>query len=278
MVIKGTELKKIILEDIKEKLKSVDRQLGLAVVQVGNDEASNVYIGQKEKLTKELNYKFIHKKFNENISQEKLLREIELLNNDDTIDGILIQMPLPSHLNSNIVLNSVDPDKDVDGLTYINAGRLVQNEPGLVPCTPKGVIDLLDYNKITITGKNIAVIGRSILVGKPVANMLINRNATVTLCHSKTNNIKDITKNSDIIVVGVGKKHYLTDDMVKDGATVVDVGINRVDGKLYGDADFENLKDKCSFITPVPGGVGPMTIAELGANVYNAYTLKKKRN
>jgi len=278
MVIKGTELKKIILEDIKEKLKSIDRQLGLAVVQVGNDEASNVYIGQKEKLTKELNYKFIHKKFNEDISQEKLIQEIELLNDDDTIDGILIQMPLPSHLNSNIVLNSVDPDKDVDGLTYINAGRLVQNEPGLVPCTPKGVIDLLDYNKITITGKNIAVIGRSVLVGKPVTNMLINRNATVTLCHSKTSDIKSITKNSDIIVVGVGKKHYLTKDMIKEGATVVDVGINRVDGKLYGDADFENLKDKCSFITPVPGGIGPMTIAELGANVYNAYTLKKKRN
>lgn len=278
MVIKGAELKKIILEDIKEKLKSIDRQLGLAVVQVGNDEASNVYIGQKEKLTKELNYKFIHKKLDEDISQEKLIQEIELLNNDNTIDGILIQMPLPSHLNSNIVLNTVNPDKDVDGLTYINTGRLVQNEKGLVPCTPKGVIDLLDYNNITIAGKNIAVIGRSVLVGKPVANMLINRNATVTLCHSKTNNIKDITKNSDIIVVGVGKKDYLTNDMVKEGATVIDVGINRVDGKLYGDADFENLKDKCSFITPVPGGVGPMTIAELGANVYNAYTLKKKRN
>lgn len=275
-LLDGKELRKKKLEELKERIKTVDKQLGLAVVQVGADEASNVYIKQKEKLATELGYYFVHKNFPNEVTQNELIKELEKLNNDDKIDGIIVQMPLPAHLDASIIQNTISPLKDVDGLTYVNAGKLIQNVSGLVPCTPKGIIDILDEYNITLEGTNVVVIGRSILVGKPIANLLINRNATVILCHSKTKNIAEITKNADIIIVAIGQKHFLTEDMVKKDAVVIDVGINREDGKLYGDADFENLKDKCSYITPVPGGVGPMTVYELMNNVHLAYTLKKR--
>ena len=276
-IIDGKELRKKKLEELKERIKGTKKQLGLAVVQVGHDEASNVYIKQKEKLALELGYYFIHKNFEENVTQEELIKELNTLNNDDKVDGIIVQMPLPHHLDASVIQNTISPLKDVDGLTYVNAGKLIQNVDGLVPCTPKGIIDLLDEHEIALEGTNVVVIGRSILVGKPIANLLVNRNATVVLCHSKTKNIAEITKNADIIIVAVGKKHYLTADMVKKDAVVIDVGINREDGKLYGDADFDNLKDICSYITPVPGGVGPMTVYELMNNVHLAYTLRKKK-
>lgn len=276
-IIDGKELRKKKLEELKERIKGTKKQLGLAVVQVGHDEASNVYIKQKEKLALELGYYFIHKNFEENVTQEELIKELNILNNDDKVDGIIVQMPLPHHLDASVIQNTISPLKDVDGLTYVNAGKLIQNVDGLVPCTPKGIIDLLDEHEIALEGTNVVVIGRSILVGKPIANLLVNRNATVVLCHSKTKNIAEITKNADIIIVAVGKKHYLTADMVKKDAVVIDVGINREDGKLYGDADFDNLKDICSYITPVPGGVGPMTVYELMNNVHLAYTLRKKK-
>ncbi len=277
IIIDGKELRKKKLEELKERIKSIKKQLGLAVVQVGHDEASNVYIKQKEKLALELGYYFIHKNFEDNVTEEELVKELNILNNDDKIDGIIVQMPLPDYLDVSVILNTISPLKDVDGLTYVNAGKLIQNVDGLVPCTPKGIIDLLDEYEIVLESANVVVIGRSILVGKPIANLLVNRNATVVLCHSKTKNIAEITKCADIIIVAVGKKHYLKADMVKKNAVVIDVGINREDGKLYGDADFENLKDICSYITPVPGGVGPMTVYELMNNVHLAYTLRKKK-
>ncbi|MDE5888880.1 MAG: bifunctional 5,10-methylenetetrahydrofolate dehydrogenase/5,10-methenyltetrahydrofolate cyclohydrolase [Bacilli bacterium] len=274
--LKGKDLRDKLLLSLKEQVKNVPTQLGLAVIQIGDDEASKVYVGQKEKLAVEMGYKFIHKVFNEDVHQQDVLNYIEELNNDDTIDGILVQMPLPKHLDTTVIQNTIDPNKDVDGLTFINAGRLVQNMPSLVPCTPMGIIDILDNYNIPIEGKKVVVIGRSILVGKPIANMLTNRNASVSVCHSRTTDISSYTKNADIIVVAVGKAKYLTSDMVNPGAVIIDVGINRIDGKLIGDVDYENVAEKASYITPVPGGVGPMTVYELMHNVYLAHQLREK--
>ena len=272
IIMDGKKLKEKTLNKLKEEIKDLDTTLGLAVIQVGNDEASNVYVNQKRKMAIELGYKFVYKIFSSNISQANLIKEIDILNKDDSIHGILVQMPVPEH----IVQNSIDPAKDVDGLTYLNGGRLISKEDGLKPCTPKGIIALLEEYNIPIEGKNAVVVGRSMLVGKPIANLLLNKNATVTICHSKTKDVKKYTKSADIVVVAVGKPHFLTDDMVKKGAVVVDVGISRVDGKLYGDVDFDNVSKKASYITPVPGGVGPMTVAELACNVYEAYKLNCK--
>jgi methylenetetrahydrofolate dehydrogenase (NADP+)/methenyltetrahydrofolate cyclohydrolase len=274
--IDGRDLKERKLNDLKFKLDNLGSQLGLAVLQVGEDEASKVYIRQKENAANSLGYTYIHKHFPVDVTQEEVINEIELLNNNDCIDGIIVQMPLPKHLNESDIQNTIDPLKDVDGLTYVNAGKLVQNVPGLVPCTPKGIIDILDNYEIGIEGANVVVIGRSILVGKPIATLLTNRNATVVLTHSKTKDLDSITRNADIIIAAVGKANFVTEDMVKDGAVVIDVGINRLDGKLCGDVDYNYVKDKCSYITPVPGGVGPMTVYELMNNVYEAHVLRKK--
>lgn len=272
--LKGKDLRDKLLISLKEQVKDVPTQLGLAVIQVGNDEASKVYVRQKEKLALEMGYKFIHKVFEVNVNQNDVINYIKELNNDDTIDGILVQMPLPKHLDTTLIQNTIDPNKDVDGLTFINAGKLVQNMPSLAPCTPKGIIDILDEYEIPIEGKKVVVIGRSILVGKPIANMLTNRNASVSVCHSKTDDISFYTKNADIIVVAVGKAKYLKADMVKPNAVIIDVGINRIDGKLIGDVDYENVSELASHITPVPGGVGPMTVYELMHNVYVAHQLR----
>ena len=266
--------KKLI--ELKERIRELDSQLGLAVIQVGNDEASKVYVRQKEKIALELGYKFVHKVFKEDVEQDKLIRYIKKLNKDESIDGILVQMPLPKHLDSSVIQNTIDSYKDVDGLTFINAGRLVQGMPSLVPCTPKGIIDLLDEYKIKLEGSQVVVIGRSVLVGKPMANLLTNRNASVTICHSKTKDIGLYTKNADIVIVAVGKAGYLKEDMVSPDTVVIDVGINRVNGKLYGDVDYENVSKVASHITPVPGGVGPMTVYELMHNVLVAHNLRLK--
>lgn len=275
IIIDGKGLKEKKLNSLKDKISELDDNLGLAVIQVGDDEASKVYIKQKENAATLLGYTYIHKHFSSDVTQEELIREIDVLNNNDGIDGIIVQMPLPKHLNESVIQNTISPDKDVDGLTYVNAGKLVQNVPGLVPCTPKGIMDILDEYEIGLEGTNVVVIGRSILVGKPIATLLTNRNATVVLTHSKTKDLATITKNADIIIAAVGKAKFVTEDMVKDGAVVIDVGINRIDGKLYGDVDFDKVKDKCSYITPVPGGVGPMTVCELMNNVYEAHVLRK---
>lgn len=277
--LNGKELRDKLILNLKENVDRLSTQLGLVVIQVGDDEASKVYVRQKERLAHELGYKFIHKVYPSNIDEQTLLDYIASINNDNTIDGIIVQMPLPKHLNTSLIQNSISYNKDVDGLTFLNSGKVLHNTNGLVPCTPKGIIDLLDEHQIEIAGKNVVVIGRSVLVGKPIANLLTNRNATVTLCHSKTNNISMYTKNADIIIVAVGSPKYLTANMVTKGSVIIDVGINRIDGKLYGDVDYENVAPLTSYITPVPGGVGPMTVYELMHNVYLAHQLlEEERN
>ena len=275
-LLDGKIVKQKVLEEVKGLTEGLDERLGLAVVQVGEDEASKVYVRQKEKMANELNYNFVHTKLSENVSQEELLKVIDELNSDDHIHGILVQMPIPKHLDSKLVQNRIYSYKDVDGLTDVNAGILTHGKDGLVPCTPQGIVDLLKYYNIPIEGKNVTIVGRSDLVGKPLASLMTNNNATVTLCHSKTKNLKLFTQNADILVVAVGKAKLIKSDYIKEGAVIVDVGINRMeDGKLCGDVDFDDVKDKASYITPVPGGVGQMTVAELAKNTYKAYTLKK---
>ena len=277
-LLDGKEVKLKILEDLKQKLLNLNEKLGLVVIQIGNDPASDVYVRQKKKMAEDLGYNFNHINLDENVNEDEILAIIDKLNNDDMVDGILVQMPIPSTLNVKRIQNAILPYKDVDGLTDINIGKLVHNEDSLVPCTPMGIIDLLDYYNIDIEGKNVVIIGRSDLVGKPLASLMINRNATVTLCHSKTINLDFYTKNADILVVAIGKPNFIKRDSVKDGAVIIDVGINRMaNGMLCGDVDFDDVKDKVSYITPVPGGVGQMTVAELALNTYKAHMLRKSK-
>lgn len=276
IIIDGKKVSKLKIDNLKEKTKVLNKKLGLVVIQVGNDLASKVYIKQKEKLAKELGYDFTEKIFASDVKEDELIKEIRLLNNDKKIDGIIVQLPLPNSLDSNKIINEINPLKDVDGLTHVNAGKLVKNVECLVPCTAKGIIDLLDYYQINVEGKKTVVLGRSVLVGKPVANLLTNKNATVTICHSKSKDIKKILKKADLVIMAIGKKHFLQKNMIKKGAIVIDVGINLEGDKIYGDVDFNNVKDKCSYITKVPGGVGPMTVFELMNNVYIAYLMRNK--
>ena len=277
-LLDGKEVKLKILEDLKQKLLNLNEKLGLVVIQIGNDPASDVYVRQKKKMAEDLGYNFNHINLDENVNEDEILAIIDKLNNDDMVDGILVQMPIPSTLNVKRIQNAILPYKDVDGLTDINIGKLVHNEDSLVACTPMGIIDLLDYYNIDIEGKNVVIIGRSDLVGKPLASLMINRNATVTLCHSKTINLDFYTKNADILVVAIGKPNFIKRDSVKDGAVIIDVGINRMaNGMLCGDVDFDDVKDKVSYITPVPGGVGQMTVAELALNTYKAHILRKSK-
>lgn len=277
-ILDGKEVKRIKLEELKNEVLKLDRPLGLTVIQVGDDSASNIYVKQKSKMANNLEFNFNHIKLEENVTEEEVLKIINSLNRDNCVDGILVQMPLPEHLNSRVIQNAISPLKDVDGLTDINMGMLVHKKNCLVPCTPLGVMELLKYYNIDVAGKNVVIVGRSDLVGRPMAEVMINNDATVTLCHSKTKNLKDITKNADVLVVAVGKAKLITSDMVKDGVVVVDVGINRLeDGSLCGDVDFDGVSSKCSYITPVPGGVGQMTVLELGYNTYKAYLLRQDK-
>lgn len=278
-LLDGKVVKAKLLEDLKDKINKLDTKLGLTVIQVGEDPASSVYVRQKNKMAENLGFNFNHIKLDENIKEEELLNIIEKLNKDDNVDGILVQMPIPNHLNAKKVQNAILPCKDVDGLTDINMGRLSHNIDSLVPCTPMGIIDLLKYYNIDISGKNVVIIGRSDLVGKPLASLMTNNDATVTLCHSKTKNLSFYTKNADILVVAIGRANFIKKEDVKDGAIIVDVGINRMeDGKLCGDVLFEEVKDKASYISPVPGGVGQMTVAELGYNTYKAHIIRMKED
>lgn len=243
----------------------------LAVVMVGNDSSSKIYVKNKSKACQEVGIDYEEYLLDENISQEELISLIKKLNNDDKINGILLQSPIPRHLNIDEAFNTIAPEKDVDGFHPINVGKLQIGEPCFVPCTPFGVVKMLEKYNIEIEGKNAVIVGRSDIVGKPMANLLLNKNATVTICHSRTKNLKEITKQADILVAAVGKSRFITADMVKDDAVVIDVGTNRDEnGILYGDVDFETIKDKASYITPVPGGVGPMTITMLMNNVTKA--------
>lgn len=276
-LLDGKVVKTMALEGLKKLVNEIERPLGLTVIQVGDNASSNIYIKQKRKMAEFLGFNFNHIKLEDDVTLEEILKIIDELNNDEEVDGILVQMPVPEHLDSKVIQNAINPLKDVDGLTDINMGKLVHKKECLVPCTALGIMELLNYYNISVTSKNVVVVGRSDLVGRPVAELLINASATVTLCHSKTKDLASITRGADILIVAVGKSRLITKDMVKDGAVVIDVGINKLeDGSLCGDVDFENAKDKCSYITPVPGGVGQMTVLELGFNTYKAYLLRHK--
>ncbi len=276
-LLDGKIIKQEILEDLKTKINKIDDKLCLTVISVGDNEASKVYIRQKEKMCGNLGIDFKHYNYNGDVTTEEVIEKIIVLNNDSTITGILVQMPVPSHIDAKRIQDSIDHTKDVDGLNYINVGKLIQNdETGLVPCTANGIIDILNFYKIPIEGKRAVVVGRSYLVGRPTSNLLLNKNATVTVCHSKTKNLKSITRTADILIVAVGKPNMIDDTYLKKGVTVIDVGINRIGEQLVGDVNFDKVKDLVSSITPVPGGVGQLTIANLAKNILKAYYLNKR--
>lgn len=278
MIMDGKSLKGEILSGLAEEVKALDKVPTLCVIQVGDDEASNVYINQKRKMCNEIGYNFIHEKYDDSITEEELLKNIDRFNSNDNIDAILVQMPLPSGINEKIIQNAVNKYKDVDGLNDSNIVDLISGKSSLYPCTACGVISLLDKYGVILEGSNVVIVGRSSLVGMPLFHMLENRNATVTLCHSKTRNLQSITKNADIIISATGVKGLIKEDMVNNNTVVVDVGITRENGKLYGDVDFDSVSKKASLITPVPGGVGPMTIASLAQNVLKAYKMQKRND
>lgn len=270
-IIDGKKIRDQILDELKKQVKQYMIKPCLAVIQIGDDEASNTYIKSKEKACNDIGIYFKHIKFTETTKEIEIINKILELNNDEYVHGILLQLPLPEGFNQDKLINYIARNKDVDGLTDINIGKIFNNKPGLVSCTPQGIMRLLEEEKIELAGKNVTIVGRSNLVGKPLLGLMLNKDATVTICHSKTENLKKHTKNADILVVAVGKKHFITEDMVKEDAIVIDVGINRENNKLYGDVDFSNVKTKVQKITPVPGGVGPMTVAMLMQNVIKAY-------
>lgn len=273
---------KIISASVKERVKAEVENLkkqgittGLAVIIVGEDPASKVYVSNKKKACEALGMISEEYALPENTTQEELLGLIDELNKKQSINGILCQLPLPRHLDEQAVINAILPEKDVDAFHPQNVGKIMLGDYDFVPCTPAGIMEMLAYENIEIEGKTCVVIGRSNIVGKPMGMLLLHKNGTVTICHSRTKNLAEVCKQADILVAAVGRPNFVTADMVKDGAVVIDVGINRVDGKLVGDVDFEGVKDKCSAITPVPGGVGPMTIAML---MQNTLTAAKKQN
>ncbi|NLN12859.1 MAG: bifunctional methylenetetrahydrofolate dehydrogenase/methenyltetrahydrofolate cyclohydrolase FolD [Arcobacter skirrowii] len=282
ILLDGKALSAKIKEEVKEEVSLIVKEKnitpGLAVILVGNDAASATYVASKAKACKDAGiYSVVHE-MPESITQEELLDTINMMNNNPKLDGILVQLPLPKHIDTTTVLEAINPLKDVDGFHPYNVGRMVSNLDSFLPATPFGVMRMFEEHNIEVSGKDVVVIGSSDIVGKPMASLLINKKATVTVCNSRTKDLKSHTSKADIVIIAVGVPYLLKEDMVKDGAVVIDVGINRLDtGKLVGDADFEGLKNKCSFLTPVPGGVGPMTIAMLLKNTIKASKLRDKR-
>lgn len=270
-IIDGKSLSQKIKIDIAKETKNLKETSnivpGLAVIIVGDDPASRTYVGMKAKSCKEVGFYSIVHEMPETIDQDEILETIKMMNTNPRIDGILVQLPLPKHIDTDKILGVIDPTKDVDGFHAYNVGRLVTGLDSFVACTPLGVMEMFKEYNISLEGKDVCVVGASNIVGKPMASLLLNANATVTITHIFTKDLKAHTSKADIIVVGVGVPKLIKEDMVKDGAIVIDIGINRIeDGSLVGDVDFENVSKKCSFITPVPGGVGPMTIAMLLKN------------
>lgn len=274
IILDGKTIAARIKRNVKDEVGLLPRKPGLAVVLVGENPASKVYVASKEKDCIECGINSYTYKLPENTSNEDLIWLIQQLNNDPTVDGILVQLPLPKHLSERNVINTISPDKDVDCFHPMNVGRMVIGEPGFKPCTPAGCMKLLHEYGILVSGKRCVVLGRSNIVGKPMATLLTAASGTVTSCHSKTQNLSDICREADILVSAIGKTKFVTADMVKEGAVVIDVAMNRDEnGKLCGDVDFAEVAPKCSYITPVPGGVGPMTRAMLMDNVL--YSAKK---
>lgn len=281
-ILDGKSLSNKIKDEVKydvDQLQKIDGITpGLAVVLVGSDPGSAAYVGMKSKACKAAGiYSIVHE-MPETISQEKILEILGMMNRNPNIDGILVQLPLPKHVDTTAILEAIAPEKDVDGFHAFNAGRMTLGLDSYIPATPYGVMELLKEYNIDPQGKDVCVVGASNIVGKPMGTLLLNANATVTTCHIFTKDLKAHTKNADIICVGVGKANLITEDMVKEGAIIIDIGINRLDnGKLVGDVDFENVSKKCSYITPVPGGVGPMTIAMLLKNTIKAAKIREER-
>ncbi len=262
----AAEIKASVREKAEDFEKANGRKPGLAVVKAGNDPASAIYVRNKIKACEACNIASYSYYFDENVTYAQLAELIDTLNSDGTVDSILVQLPLPRGIDERKVLSLIAPEKDADGFHAVNAGKLFLGERGTVACTPRGIMELIRSTGVSIAGKRAVVIGRSNIVGKPVAQLLLAADATVTVCHSKTENLAEITRAADILVAAVGRKKFVTADMVKPGAIVIDVGMNRDDEGLFGDVDFDNVKDVAGYITPVPGGVGPMTIAMLLSN------------
>ena len=274
VIIDGKELAKKIRANLKiecEELNKEGIKSKFAVIMVGDDPASKVYVRNKSRACEDVGIEYEEYLLESNITQKELIDLIEKLNQDNTVNGILLQSPIPSNLDINEAFKTIAPEKDVDGFNPVNVGKLVLNQDTFVSCTPFGIIKMFEEYNIDLTGKNVVILGRSNIVGKPLIHCCLNKNATVTTCHSKTQNIQEIASKADVLISAIGKANFVTADMVKENAVVIDVGINRLDnGKITGDVDFENVKEKASYITPVPGGVGPMTIAMLMNNVIKA--------
>lgn len=274
IIIDGKELAKKIRANLKiecEELKNKQINPKLAVIMVGDDLASKVYVRNKSKACEDVGIEYKEYLLSSNTKQKELIELIEKLNQDKTINGILLQSPIPANLDINEAFRTISPQKDVDGFNPVNVGKLVLNQDTFLSCTPYGIMKMFEKYNIDLTGKNVVILGRSNIVGKPLMHCCLNKNATVTVCHSKTQNLAQKAKEADILISAIGKAQFVTADMVKENAVVIDVGINRLEnGKITGDVDFENVKEKASYITPVPGGVGPMTIAMLMNNVIKA--------
>lgn len=276
---------KTVLQNTKAQVKNEVEQIvnnggeiGLAVVLIGDDAGSQIYVRNKENASKDVGINSYVYRLDASITEIEVLELIKKLNADNKVNGIIVQLPIPKHLNEFKILSAINPCKDVDGCHYEQKGKLWTGHPELIACTPYGVMKMLEYYNIPVAGKHAVIVGRSNLVGKPLSQLLLDKDATVTICHSKTQNISSITTQADILCVAIGRAKFITKDMVKEGAVVIDIGINRVDGKLYGDVDFDNVKDKCSYITPVPGGVGLMTVIMLLANTVQAYKIQNNLN
>ncbi|MDD6703925.1 MAG: bifunctional methylenetetrahydrofolate dehydrogenase/methenyltetrahydrofolate cyclohydrolase FolD [Clostridiaceae bacterium] len=278
-LISGKEISLSVKERVAEEVKDLKKngiEPCLAVILVGDDPASKVYVNNKKKACEFCGIRSLEYFLPADASQEELNSLVEKLNSDESVNGILCQLPLPAHLDEKEVLNLIKPEKDVDAFHPENVGHIMIGDFNFLPCTPAGIMEMLKYENIGLDGKNCVIIGRSNIVGKPMAMLMLKENATVTVCHSHTKNLKELVARADVVVAAVGKAKFVTADMIKDGAVIIDVGINRCeDGKLYGDVDFEACKEKASYITPVPGGVGPMTIATLMQNTVTAAKIQK---
>lgn len=274
-LLDGKLLSSKIKDEVKSESDSHKKTPILAVITIGDDEASKVYVNNKRKACEYCDISMMHFSYNESSKESEIIKKIKELNKDKNVNGIILQLPIPKKFNTNKLLNTISPLKDVDGLTDISQGKLLTEDAIFIPCTPKGILEIFDYYKIELEGKNVTIVGRSNLVGKPIMLECIKRNATVTMCHSKTKDLKKFTKNADVLIVAVGKKHLIDKSMIKDEVVIIDVGINRIEGKLYGDVN-PNVESKCSYLTPVPGGVGPMTVCMLLKNTMIAYNLQNK--
>lgn len=269
-IMDGKNLSNIIKDELRKEVSQYVQTPILAVITIGDDEASKVYVRNKRKSCEQVGFSFLHFGYLSEVKEKVVIDKIKELNKDSSINGIIVQLPIPDNFNVNKIINTIDVSKDVDGLTDEFILRRIKNKDALIPCTTKGILELLDYYKIDLESKRVVVVGRSKLVGTPTYQECLKRNATVTICHSKTKDLRSITKNADVLIVATGNKYLIDKDMVKEGSIIIDVGISREDGKIYGDVN-PNVSEKCSYLTPVPGGVGPMTVVMLLKNTFIAY-------